>query len=82
MIKVREATLKDLGTIIELMEKFLREHFVNLIKKNSRNKEYFTLKSNAFDMVREFVKNIIKSDKGTIHLVEEKVFLLLIFYLK
>lgn len=72
MIKVREATLKDLDKIIELMEKFLREHFGNLIKKNSRNKEYFALKSNAFDMVGEFVKNIIKGDKGTIHIVEEK----------
>ncbi|MCD4670425.1 MAG: GNAT family N-acetyltransferase [Actinomycetia bacterium] len=72
MIKIRKASLKDLEIIMEIWEEFNRTHKEKLLKKNSRYEEFFTMKSNAFDMVREYVKQLIKSKKSIIHLVEDK----------
>jgi len=71
MIKVRKAKLKDLDIIMELWRDFLKEHRENLKNKNPRFKEFFALKNNAFDMAKEYNKQIIKRSDSAIHLAEE-----------
>lgn len=71
MIRVRKAKIDDLDAIMELWSDFLDEHRARLESRNPRFMDYFAFKKNAFDMAREYNKDIIKRSNSEIHLAED-----------
>ncbi len=71
MLKIREAELKDFDIIIELFKEYFRDHEEIIHKKNPKLKNYPVFKSNTLDMLKEYVKKLIKGRKYTVHLVED-----------
>lgn len=70
MIKIREATLKDLNILVELLQEFEKEHSEIVKEKNSRLNDLFVEKSNASNIKKKYMEKSILSRKTIIHLVE------------
>jgi len=69
---IREASIKDVSSIVTLWSEFMSEHDEMVLSKNEKLKNYTPKKDNASNNYREFISKHIKQGTGTIFLAEEE----------
>lgn len=70
MVTVRKARLKDVDTITQLWEEFMKQHDSIVLKENPKLKPYLLKKSKAAEAFKRFATNCVWSKNAVIYIAE------------
>lgn len=70
-MRIRKVVLKDIPSIIDLSDDFMRDHSRIVLKGNRKFKPHIALKKNANALFRKHVAKQIRSKDGDIFVVDD-----------